>query len=154
MAYLALNTPPYNSYIFLNLTRVRDKINSLCQLPRSGSWRDSHFFTYPVLFKRHGILSRTHVYLHPCTFPFFHLFTSSPFHFFTSSPSHLFTSSPFPPFHLFLLYHNKLDVHDALWSNARIDRSASSTRFRYQRTITEHMIHTLRLVLGKGVAQA
>ena len=146
MTYLLSNTLPFNSYIFLNLTRVRDKINSLCQLPRSGSWRDSHFFTYPVLFKRHGILSRTHVYLDPCTFPSFH-----PFAF---SPSHLFTSSPFPPFHLFLLYHNKLDVHDALWSNARIDRSASSTRFRHQRTITEHVIHTLRLVLGKGVAQA
>ena len=66
--------------------------------PLRGSWRDSHFFTYPVLFKRHGILSRTHVYLHPCTFPFFHLFTSSPFHLFTSSPSYLFTSSPFHPF--------------------------------------------------------
>ena len=135
MAYLLSNTLPFNSYIFLNLTRVRDKINSLCQLPRSGSWRDSHFFNYPVLFKRHGILSRTHVYLHPCTFPFFHLFTSS-------------------PFHLFLLYHDKLDVHDALWRNARIDCSASSKRFRHQRTITEHVIHTLRLVLGKGVAQA
>jgi len=36
MAYLPLNTLPFNSYIFLNLTRVRDKINSLCQLPRSG----------------------------------------------------------------------------------------------------------------------
>ena len=98
MTYLLSNTLPFNSYIFLNLTRVRDKINSLCQLPRSGSWRDSHFFTYPVLFKRHGILSRTQVYLHPCTFPFFHLFTSSPFHLFTSSPSHLFTSSPFQSF--------------------------------------------------------
>ena len=42
-------------------TRVRDKRSSLCQLPLRGSWRDRHFFTYPVLFKRHGILSRTHV---------------------------------------------------------------------------------------------
>ena len=26
--------------------------------PLRGSWWDSHFFTYPVLFKRHGILFR------------------------------------------------------------------------------------------------
>jgi len=35
--------------------------------PLRGSWRDSHFFTYPVLFKRHGILARTHVLITPPT---------------------------------------------------------------------------------------
>ena len=42
------------------LARVRDKTQLLCHLPRSTSWRDSHSFTSSVLFKSHGILSRTH----------------------------------------------------------------------------------------------
>ena len=153
MAYLLSNTLPFNSYIFLNLTRVRDKINSLCQLPRSGSWRDRFLYLPCFVQKAWSFIpnSRIPSSLHLSILSPFHFFTLSSFHFFTFSPFHFFT---FPPFHLFLLYHDKLDVHDALWRNARIDRSASSTRFRYQRTITEHMIHTLRLVLGKGVAQA
>ncbi|KDR50921.1 hypothetical protein HMPREF1991_03013 [Hoylesella loescheii DSM 19665 = JCM 12249 = ATCC 15930] len=40
-------------------TRVWDKTQLLCQLPLSASWRDSHFFNCPVLFKRHGFLSPT-----------------------------------------------------------------------------------------------
>ena len=40
-------------------TRVRDKTQSLCLLLRSTSWRDSHFFTCPILFRGHGFLSRT-----------------------------------------------------------------------------------------------
>ena len=39
--------------------QVRDKTQSLCQLARSTSWRDSHSFTCPILFKGHGVLSRT-----------------------------------------------------------------------------------------------
>ena len=126
MAYLPLNTLPFNSYIFLYID----------------------FFTFPSFHP--FTFSPSHLFTFSLLHPF-HLFTFSFFHFFTFSPFHFFT---FSPFHLFLLYHNKLDVHDALWRNARIDCSASSKRFRHQRTITEHVIHTLRLVLGKGVAQA
>ena len=43
---------------FLIYTRVRDKSKSVCKLPHSTSWRDNHFFTCPVLFSGHGILSR------------------------------------------------------------------------------------------------
>jgi hypothetical protein len=38
---------------------ARDKTQSLCQLSRNASWRDSHFFTCPDLFKEYGVLSRT-----------------------------------------------------------------------------------------------
>ena len=40
------------------LEQVRDKTQLLCHLPRSTSWRDSHFFTCPIVFKGHVILSR------------------------------------------------------------------------------------------------
>gem|GEM_PF-2086059 len=42
-----------------NFARVWDKTQLLCQLPPSARRRDSHFFNCPVLFKRHGFLSRT-----------------------------------------------------------------------------------------------
>ena len=47
------------------LEQVRDKTQSLCHLPRSTSWRDRYSSTSSVLFKRHGILSRTR----PLTIP-------------------------------------------------------------------------------------
>ena len=37
-------------------TRVRDKTLSLCLLLRSTGWRESHFFTCPILFSGHGFL--------------------------------------------------------------------------------------------------
>ena len=40
-------------------TRVRDKTLSLCLLLRSTGWRESHFFTCPILFRGHGFLSQT-----------------------------------------------------------------------------------------------
>ena len=40
-------------------TRVRDKTQSLYLLLRGTSWRESHFFTCPILFRGHGFLSRT-----------------------------------------------------------------------------------------------
>ena len=40
-------------------TQVWDKILSLCLLLRSASWRESHFFTCPILFRGHGFLSQT-----------------------------------------------------------------------------------------------
>ena len=40
-------------------TRVRDKTQSLCLLLRSTGWRESHFFTCPILFRGHGFLSQT-----------------------------------------------------------------------------------------------
>ena len=40
-------------------TRVGDKTQSLCLLLRSTSWRESHFFTCPILFRGHGFLSQT-----------------------------------------------------------------------------------------------
>ena len=51
------------------LVLVRDKTQLLCHLPRSTSWRDSHSFTSSVLFKGHGILSRTRQ-LSPPSFAF------------------------------------------------------------------------------------
>ena len=35
------------------------KTQSLCLLLRSTSWRDSHFFTSPILFREYGFLSPT-----------------------------------------------------------------------------------------------
>ena len=40
-------------------TRVRNKTQSLYQLPRIANWRDSYFFARRFLFKRHGLLSHT-----------------------------------------------------------------------------------------------
>jgi len=40
-----------------SLTQVRDKTQSLCFLLRDASWQDSHFITYPILFRGHGFLS-------------------------------------------------------------------------------------------------
>ena len=51
-------------------TRVRDKTLSLCLLLRSTGWRESYFFTCPILFWGHGLLSR--IANHPLRRSHFH----------------------------------------------------------------------------------
>ena len=40
-------------------TRVRDKALPICLLSLGVSWKDSHFFACPILFRGHGFLSPT-----------------------------------------------------------------------------------------------
>ena len=55
---------PYNGLRLRHHARDWDKSLSLCQLPPSDSWRDSHFFAYPILLKKHHDCSRSLLYIH------------------------------------------------------------------------------------------
>ena len=55
---------PYNGLRLRHHARNWDKIQPLCQLPPSDRWRDSHFFAYPILLKKHHDCSRSLLYIH------------------------------------------------------------------------------------------
>ena len=56
-----LGRRPWSFYIWtICLVKPIDKNKVFCQLPRGANWRDSYSFARRFLFKRHGLLSRTH----------------------------------------------------------------------------------------------